>query len=194
MGKLEKKDDTRGSRVEAARRLTKLAGIVAEGRADILGQEVILGHEVESRWGVTVRDGFIQYDLSLKIPVSETGRTERNGHETYGSKEGFYKGTSTGRGRYNAKKHKKTTGALWKIVKKAVQEGIPVSDADATAMIENLSGYDEFVEPEWSDRWERCTHAVVRCIQASRAGDVKAAQALMKEVNALTRACHKRYK
>ncbi len=194
MGKLEKREDAHGSRIDAAKRLTTLSGIVAQGRTDILGQEVVFGQEVESRWSITVRDGFIHYELSLRIPVQELGQ-DGKGQEVFSDRAALSNvSTHRGRGRHKAKKHKKTTGALWKIVKKAVQEGRPVSDADAAAMMENLNRYDEFVAQEWRPQWERCTQAVARCIQATRAGDFRSAKALLNEVNDLTRVCHKRYK
>ncbi len=203
MGKLEKKEDTQGTRIEAAQRLTKLAGIIAQGHADILGREVVLGDQVESCWSVTVRDGFIHYDLSLKIPLSETGQQQACGTmaqavETAPGKQGKAtgkeKGKGSGKGRHGAKKHKKTTGALWKIVKKAIQDKRPVSDADASALMSNLNQYDKFVKDEWRSQWEQCVQAAARCVEAARNGDFKTAETLLKEVNDRTKACHKKYK
>ncbi len=203
MAKVEKKEDTRGTRIEAAQRLTRLAGIIAQGHADILGREVVLGDQVESCWSVNIRDGFIHYDLSLKIPLSEPGQPEpccrmpqpegptprRQGR---GGGGGRVKGA--GKGRYEAKKLKKTTGALWKIVKKAVQDRRAVADEDAQALVSNLNDYGQYVEDEWRSQWEACVQAAKECVEATKRGDFKGAEALMKEVNDLTKACHKKYK
>jgi hypothetical protein len=204
MGKLEKKEDTRGTRIEAAQRLTKLAGIIAQGRADILGRDVVLGDQVESCWSVTVRDGFIHYDLSLKIPLSETGDQKTCGipphpEEAATAMRGRSgakgrKGKNSAKGRHGAKKHKKTTGALWKIVKKAVQDKRPIPDADASALMANLHQYDAFVKDEWRGQWDQCVKAAAGCVEAARSGDFKTAEVLLKEVNDRTKACHKKHK
>ncbi len=199
MGKLEKKEDAQGSRIDAAQRLTKLAGIIAQGHADILGRDVVLGDKVESCWSVTVRDGFIHYDLSLKIPLSDAGRagtcniTQDTG-EYPSAKRTAGAGRKSGKGRYRAKKHKKTTGALWKIVKKAVQDKRPVSDADASALMKNLRQYNDFVKDEWQPQWEECVQAVEQCIEAIKKQDFKTADTLQKKVNDLTKTCHKKFK
>jgi len=199
MGKLEKKEDTRGNRIDAAQRLTKLAGIIAQGHADILGRDVVLGDQVESCWSVTVRDGFIHYDLSLKIPLSETGHhgtcsISQTAGEQSPAKPTGGRDRKSGKGRHTAKKHKKTTGALWKIVKKAVQDKRPVSDADASALMTNLNQYEKFVKDEWRPQWEQCVQAVMKCMEATRSGDFKTAEAFLKEANDLTKVCHKKFK
>ncbi len=193
MGKLEKKEDTRGSRVDAAQRLTRLAGIIAQGRADLLGREVVMGDEVDSCWSITVRDGVVRYELSLAIPVVEDVQPAGSVSEAVSAGERLPK-KKKGKGRYQAKKIKKTSGALWKIIKKAVQEKRAVSESEQADIERNFAEYAPFVEEEWKEQWDKCADAVFESIGASRQGDFERAQALVKEANNIMKACHKKYK
>ena len=198
MGKQKKKEHADGGRQDAARRLTRLAGIIADGRTHIMDREIELGDEVESDWSVTVKDGFIHYELALRIPVEGTSGPVDNATapETGSiSPPPASKGKKrASKGRYQAKKTKKTTGALWKIVKKSVSDRVPLSDADIADIQANFKAYDEYVQDEWRDRWQECVSAAERCMDAARQGDFKTAETYLRKVNELTKACHAKYK
>ncbi len=198
MGKQKKKEYANEGRQATAQRLTRLAGIIADGHANILDREITLGDKVESEWSVKVRDDFIHYELALRIPIEgasdPAAGTTLDPPGTVAPRQVSRGRKRSSRERYHAKKIKKTTGALWKVVKKSVGDQVPLSDADIADMLANFKEYDEYVEDKWRESWLECVNAAKRCMDAARQGDFRSAETYLKQVNVLTKACHGKYK
>ena len=92
------------------------------------------------------------------------------------------------------RKIKKEITTLWKTVLKKLEQGEMPTPAEEKSLIAAFESYTVFSEPAWHDDWLACFTILREVLSCARKGDMPKALEYAAEVNALTKACHKKYK
>jgi len=183
------KKEKKLKRMEAARELARLSGQVADGFLELNDKRVELPDEFVVKKVLKVKKNEISFEFSLKAREKrEEGKGERRGS----AKKQMAKGQK-GRGRpYKAKRLKKEIGMLWKALKRCVKSGETFRDREG--FLKSLDSYGKGAEEEWKAEWEKCVRLVREVLDLSHEGRGEEALEKCRQVDQLTKACHKRYK
>ncbi len=57
-----------------------------------------------------------------------------------------------------------------------------------------MERYGRAADDAWLEEWKRCEDLALECVKAAEAGDRQKALELAREVDALTKQCHKKFK
>lgn len=92
------------------------------------------------------------------------------------------------------KKIKKEIASLLKTVFKKLEQGETPTPAEEKSLLTAFESYTVFSEPAWHEDWLACFAILRQALSCSRKGDLPKALEYAAEVNALTKACHKKFK
>jgi len=183
------KKEKKLKRMEAARELARLSGQVADGFLELNEKRVELPDELVVKKVLKVKKNEISFEFSLKAREKrEEGKGEKKGV----AKTKMPQGQKGKKRPYKAKKLKKEIGMLWKALKRCVKSGETFRDREG--FLKSLDSYGKGAEQEWKADWERCVGLVREVLDLSQEGRGEEALEKCRQVDELTRACHKRYK
>ena len=176
-------------RMEAARELARLSGQVADGFLELNDKRVELPDEFVVKKVLKVKKNEISFEFSLKVwEKREDGEGEKKGPV----KAQMAQGQKGKRRPYKAKRLKKEIGMRWKALKRCVKNGEAFRDREG--FLKALDNYGRRAEEEWKADWERCAGLVREVLDLSQEGRAEEALEKCRQVDELTKACHKRYK
>ena len=169
---------------EAAEFFTSLAGRLAEGTVGL------------DRHGIEITGGTVFVEAELKRKGEGVELTvELKGEHTTSSKRDSRPHPSRGeKGRRGAKHLKKAVAALWKVIKRDIQAGRMPASRDVGDIKTAMEGYGRLARPQWSVQWLKCAGLVEECLSQAEKGDFSKAMEAAREVDRLTKECHKEYK
>ena len=185
---MKKKIKKNVTKETVAQELTRLSGIIAEGEFIIGESTLTLGETVSFSYETKVKNNFIAIDISLRIPLNK----EESGEMPFSSVTPQKKPKKEIG--YSGKKIKKTIAALWKLVKKSVEQGQQPPKKDVDDLLDNLASYTPYTEPAWESQWKECQDAVAKVMALVQNNHFEEANALIKDIDQMTRECHKKFK
>jgi len=92
------------------------------------------------------------------------------------------------------KKIKKNITSLWKTVSRKLEQGQTPTPAEEKSLVSAFENYTVFSEPAWHEEWLACLTVLREALACARKGEMPKALEYAEKVNALTKACHKKYK
>lgn len=110
-------------------------------------------------------------------------------HERKSEKELRWQGQPS-----DGKKIKKEISRLWKTICEKLEQGQIPSPAEEKSLVAAFDNYTIFSEPAWQEEWRTCLTTLQQALTLASKGDMPKAQECAKEVNRLTKTCHKKYK
>ncbi len=177
-------------KIEVAKELARLSGQLADGFIELDGRRVELPEKVLFKKVLKTKKKEVYFELSIKTKSEQSEvKEERKGK---GKRQGGRPGERQGKRPYKAKRLKKEIGMYWKALKRCVKSGERFRDKEG--FIRAMSNYSQGAEKEWADQWEKCTALVKEVIELAENGDVDTAIDKCKQVDELTKACHKQFK
>ncbi len=185
------KKEKKVPRINAAMDLARLSGQVSDGFIEIGGKRAELPEYLVVKKVLKVKNNEVTFEFVLKVKADKVA-----GRGTEGKKAGNHKQSSRTRKDfkrpYKSKKLKKEISMLWKALKRCVKNG--ESFRDRKGFLRALEKYGKGAEKDWKADWERCVELVREVIELSKAGKRDEAADRCRQVDQLTKACHKKYK
>ncbi len=181
------KKEKKIARMEAAQELARLSGQVADGFIEIGSTRAELPDEFFLKRSLKVKKNEIAFELVLKI------RADRQQKRPLQKKDS----PSTNRQKsskrpYKAKRLKKDIGMMWKALKRCIKTGETFRDKEG--FLKALDTYGKDADKKWAHEWKECTDMIGRTIELSGQGRVEEALELCKQIDQMTKSCHKRFK
>jgi XXXCH domain-containing protein len=96
--------------------------------------------------------------------------------------------------RYEEKLLKKSMSPIWKSMRRELEAGVLPNQVDWNDFWEKIERYTQTAMPEWKAQWQECIEEVQAMHIALKQNDIEAARRHMKNADAITKACHKRWK
>jgi XXXCH domain-containing protein len=96
--------------------------------------------------------------------------------------------------RYQEKLLKKSMSAIWKGMRRELEDGIAPRQMDWDDFMEKIDRYTQTAMPEWRSQWEECVQEIHGIRAALQRNDLTAARIHMQNAHAITKACHKKWK
>ncbi len=178
------KSNTKVSREELAAELEALAAQIRQERFEFQEMEFSFypGAALEKR--LSMKDGRLQLDVCISIRAASTLQDS-------GSKaSGPFRGSVP----FSRKKLKKPLAAAWKALKRDLEGGGAVEPGMVHEFSSLMERYGRAADDAWLEEWKRCEDLALECVKAAEAGDRQKALELAREVDALTKQCHKKFK
>jgi XXXCH domain-containing protein len=184
------------SGAEIAAELRALADDLAEGRLRIGVQHVRVGEPFSLKTKQKLNGNKAYFTMSVKMPLSYgTSKDTDLPPSSAGAKPEIVEPPRLqGESGYSGKRLKKEIGRLWESVAKLI-EAETMPDATGTeGLLKRCEEYDLFADDDWQAEWATCTKLVQKCLTDAAIGDWPAARAMVREINRMTRNCHRQYK
>lgn len=96
--------------------------------------------------------------------------------------------------RYEEKLLKKSMSPIWKGMRKELEDGIVPRQIDWDDLMEKIDRYTQTAMPAWKTQWEECVREIHGLRAALQRNDMSAARIHMKNADAITKSCHKKWK
>ncbi len=96
--------------------------------------------------------------------------------------------------RYEEKLLKKSMSPIWKGIRKDLEEGLMPKQVDWDDFMEKVNRYTETAMPEWKAQWEECVKEIHALRAALQRNNLSAARIHIKNADAITKFCHKKWK
>ena len=179
------------SREELGRELAELARQLQDGRFPFQGMEFHFAENGAVERRLYLKDGRLYLSCSFSIWAGGEGVEIA---EDKGRPFSLDVRKKPKEGPFYRKRLKKPMASIWKAVKKEIAAQNSPANEEVADLREMMDEYGRNADPEWLKEWESCVDAVEAALEAAQKGEWQEAQARAKEVDRLTKACHKRFK
>lgn len=179
--------------------LTALADDLAQGKLRAGSRLVAIGEPLFVKTKQKITGDTAYCTLSFQVPLLDSDKksvpvtgqehAQKERQEDRSGKNFRLQGRPP-----EGKKIKKEITSLWKTVLKKLEQGETPTPAEEKSLIAAFESYTVFSEPAWHDDWLACFTVLREALSCARKGDMPKAREYAAEVNALTKACHKKYK
>lgn len=179
--------------------LTALANDLAQRKLRVGSRIVAIGEPLFVKTKQKITGGTAYCTLSFQVPLLDSDKE----NEPVAGQKHAQKERQEDRSDRNfrlqgrppeGKKIKKEITSLWKTVLRKLEQGETPTPAEEKSLIAAFESYTVFSEPAWHDDWLACFTVLREALSCARTGDMPKAREYAAEVNALTKACHKKYK
>ncbi len=187
------KEVKRVTREELGEELEELGRQLREGRFRFQGLEFSFVPRAAVEKRLYLRKGRLYLSCSFSIWAGEEGVEMGDEQEAPPVTEGGIE-LEAEAAPVDRKRLKKPMAALWKGVKRALAQKTVPSSEDVAELRRMAAQYGGAADPRWSQEWEECVRSMEAALAAAGEGRWQEAQAAAKEVDRITKACHKRFK
>ena len=179
--------------------LRSLADDLAQGKLRVGSRLVAIGNPLFVKTKQKISGDTAYCTLSFQVPLLDSDKESepmtgqkhapKEHQEDRGDKNFRLQGRPP-----EGKKIKKEITTLWKTVLRKLEQGETPTPAEEKHLVAALESYTVFSEPAWHEDWLACFTILRESLSCARKGDMPKALEYAAEVNALTKACHKKYK
>jgi len=180
------KKERKIARMEVAQELARLSGQVADGFIEIGSTRAELPDEFFLKRSLKVKKNEINFEffLNIKADRKQKKSLQKDSPSTNRQK--------SSKRPYKAKRLKKDIGMMWKALKRCIKSGETFRDKEG--FLRALNTYGKDADKKWVHEWKECTDMIGRTIELSGQGRVEEALELCKQIDQMTKSCHKRFK
>ena len=176
-----------------------LADDLAQGKLRVGCRRIAIGNPLFIKTKQKITGDTAYFTLSFQAPLRDSNteptpatdriQTPEKPRDAMQNKEFRLKGRPP-----EGKKIKKEISNHWKTVSRKLEQGQIPTPAEEKSLVSAFENYTVFLEPAWHEDWLACFTLLREALAYARKGDMPNALKYAAKVNALTKACHKKYK